>query len=434
MTGILRTLLTGSAVVLTLHAISVQPCNGQNAASVLYFSTIDTSFRVPLELADEHGELFQAGWMYHLIADTSEDGINPPSLVPDLPGLPASGDLLIHTGEIGDPRYMHDSLRSIFLPITIDSLFNRSVHYYFRAFTTDSLMVSDSIAFTNSRLFEIPETDHFLLVANTETQAFGRGGACIDWLDSSGVFPASSLDTVFTGYPAIVTVEDAGEWALEFSGTSDSRLRSLSVRYREVTPPQWNFDDLPLEHILSVSQLSDRHPEHETSQLIRLFFSAEEVEDVYNGEITPGEMAFFHLQENGWQEIQTLIVNPGENWYAEFETSDYLITGHFALAPSGISGSGESGQPLITKYRLYDNYPNPFNPATRIRFDLPHATPVTFTVYDILGRLVEKRGLGYLRTGSHSITFEGAHLSSGVYFYRVNAGSFTATNKMILLR
>jgi PKD repeat protein len=89
---------------------------------------------------------------------------------------------------------------------------------------------------------------------------------------------------------------------------------------------------------------------------------------------------------------------------------------------------------MPSEFILAQNYPNPFNPSTTIRYELPRTAHVTLGVYDILGRQVsvllnEKR-----ETGVHEAKFNGAGLSSGVYFYRLQAGDFVATKRLLLLK
>jgi hypothetical protein len=83
---------------------------------------------------------------------------------------------------------------------------------------------------------------------------------------------------------------------------------------------------------------------------------------------------------------------------------------------------------------LYQNYPNPFNPSTTIKFELPKASMVRLTVYDMLGRegvvIVNERR----DAGVHEVKFDGAGLSSGVYLYRLQAGEFVQTLKLVLLQ
>jgi hypothetical protein len=86
------------------------------------------------------------------------------------------------------------------------------------------------------------------------------------------------------------------------------------------------------------------------------------------------------------------------------------------------------------EFALLQNYPNPFNPSTTITFELPKSSEVTLRVYDILGREVsvlvnERRDAGY-----HEVKFDGSGLSSGVYFYRIEAGSVVQARRLVFLR
>ena len=87
-----------------------------------------------------------------------------------------------------------------------------------------------------------------------------------------------------------------------------------------------------------------------------------------------------------------------------------------------------------TEYNLYQNYPNPFNPATNINFAIPKASLVVIKVFDLLGREVETLVNEEKAAGSYNIQFNGSSFSNGIYFYRMQAGDFTQTNKMILLK
>jgi len=83
---------------------------------------------------------------------------------------------------------------------------------------------------------------------------------------------------------------------------------------------------------------------------------------------------------------------------------------------------------------LSQNYPNPFNAQTTIRFVLPEPQDVNLTVYDLLGRQVETLSNDYKQTGVHTITFDASKFSSGVYFYRLQAGDLVETKRMVLLK
>lgn len=85
-------------------------------------------------------------------------------------------------------------------------------------------------------------------------------------------------------------------------------------------------------------------------------------------------------------------------------------------------------------YSLGQNYPNPFNPSTKIKFTLPQAGNVKLTVYDILGREIRTLVNEVRDAGVHEVSFNASSLSSGVYFYRIEAGKYTATKKMLLIK
>lgn len=85
-------------------------------------------------------------------------------------------------------------------------------------------------------------------------------------------------------------------------------------------------------------------------------------------------------------------------------------------------------------YSLLQNYPNPFNPATTIRFQLPRDSQVTLKVYDVLGREVATLVNGVESAGRYRLVLDASRLPSGVYFYRLQAGKFTETRKLMVLR
>ena len=85
-------------------------------------------------------------------------------------------------------------------------------------------------------------------------------------------------------------------------------------------------------------------------------------------------------------------------------------------------------------YSLAQNYPNPFNPTTTIKYTLQFSGRVTLKVYDILGKEVATLVNEEKPAGSYSVVFDAGKLASGIYFYKLQAGNFVATRKMILLK
>jgi hypothetical protein len=96
-----------------------------------------------------------------------------------------------------------------------------------------------------------------------------------------------------------------------------------------------------------------------------------------------------------------------------------------------ISGRSATGVPA--GFSLAGNYPNPFNPSTKISFALPAERFVSLAVYDLLGREVAELAGRVMEAGRHDLVWDAAGFSAGVYLYRLSAGEFSARGKMVLL-
>ena len=94
-----------------------------------------------------------------------------------------------------------------------------------------------------------------------------------------------------------------------------------------------------------------------------------------------------------------------------------------------------AGAGTVTEYALYQNYPNPFNPTTSIAFDVVEPSNVTLKVYNPMGMEVATLVNGPVSSGNHSVMFNAADVTSGLYFYKIQIGDrFTATRKMLLVK
>ncbi len=114
---------------------------------------------------------------------------------------------------------------------------------------------------------------------------------------------------------------------------------------------------------------------------------------------------------------------PGVNAPSEFF--------QYVVGTTSISGTGTD---IPKEYKLFNNYPNPFNPSTEIKYDLPKSSFVNLRVYDINGRLVKELVNQVQTAGSYRARFDATGFSSGVYFYQLSAGDFKAQNKMLLVK
>jgi hypothetical protein len=89
---------------------------------------------------------------------------------------------------------------------------------------------------------------------------------------------------------------------------------------------------------------------------------------------------------------------------------------------------------LPTRPSLFQSYPNPFNPSTTITYELPKSSEVRLSVFDMLGREVSVLVNERRDAGVHEVKFDGSSLASGVYVYRIQAGDFVASKKLLLLK
>ncbi len=119
-------------------------------------------------------------------------------------------------------------------------------------------------------------------------------------------------------------------------------------------------------------------------------------------------------------------VKAADNVFFDISNANFTIT--------NVTGIGNTNSTPLT-FSLSQNYPNPFNPATVINFTIPKMSNVSLKVYDMKGQLVASLLNGELKTeGNYSYEFDASQLSSGMYFYKIEAGSFSETKKMILMK
>lgn len=93
-----------------------------------------------------------------------------------------------------------------------------------------------------------------------------------------------------------------------------------------------------------------------------------------------------------------------------------------------------SNNELPTIFKLYNNYPNPFNPFTSIKYDIPRKSYVVISVFDVLGRLVTELLKQEIEPGRYEVNWDGTNYSSGAYFYKLETEHFTDIKKMILVK
>jgi hypothetical protein len=145
--------------------------------------------------------------------------------------------------------------------------------------------------------------------------------------------------------------------------------------------------------------------------------------------LEPGEIAEF---------AYAIVLGNGENieqklnqLYSNVELAKFLYKNKFDT--TGILSEDEINE-VPYNFHLSQNYPNPFNPSTTIEFGIAKTSLVKLTIYDLLGQKIQQLTNDVLNPGRYKLTFDGSKLSSGVYFYKLEAGNFIATKKLLLLK
>ena len=151
-----------------------------------------------------------------------------------------------------------------------------------------------------------------------------------------------------------------------------------------------------------------------------------------------------NANENNWKKINFVEGNRTTNEAKDYSYEDRNISSgkyQYRLKQIDFNGNYEYFQlnheveiGVPKKFSLSQNYPNPFNPATKINFELPNSSKVKISVYDITGKLMSELLNTEKAAGYYTVEFNGVNLSSGMYFYRIEAGDFSAVKKMILIK
>lgn len=150
-----------------------------------------------------------------------------------------------------------------------------------------------------------------------------------------------------------------------------------------------------------------------------------------SGGVTNGNV-WAHFGLGSATKVDTLTI-----WWPTGEVDIWtdIDADQFMTAEFGAVGIREYlGNKIPDKYELYQNYPNPFNPVTTIAFNLPFRNEVSLVLINLLGQVVKEIATGNYDAGLHEIKLDASGLPSGVYFYRLEAGNFIATEKLILMK
>ncbi len=160
------------------------------------------------------------------------------------------------------------------------------------------------------------------------------------------------------------------------------------------------------------------------------------------------------ISQQNYNVYFSFSLDGGLTWSTDMQvnqdtTGQYIIYPSVSLKTNGITdtvlvvwqddrdipvGLADNDNALPSGFQLQQNYPNPFNPLTTIRFQLPERAYAELNIYDINGRFVKSLVHEVRAAGNNRVRFDGSHLASGVYYYKLKTAGFTLTKKMILLK
>ncbi len=383
----------------------------------------------------------------------------------------AAGDsgIIIHTsdgGENWDIQFSNDSINMVNLCFLSDQLgYGSASSSLYEPYGTFFLKTTDGGENWTSEYLDIGQlfVNSIYFIDSLNGFAVGYPGLFHRTTDGGSSWRHVNLDaSVFAGYPPYTVNFYNRNYGFASGGvrdvagviwrTSDSGFNWETVVDTSSAPAEplftiQIFDSLNIltmggdpEYGASTMRSTDGGNSWEYDTLGILWYPLEV------GFRTPSEgwapmgpkLEFVYTSDSGytWTEVPT-----PDSTYINY--INFLDSAHgFAVGNNGTiiryiyqhPNESSSFPPVIPSFSLDQNFPNPFNPSTKISYSIPEASNVQLIIYDILGREVEIPVEEYKTAGKYSIDFNAGDLPSGIYFYKLQAGSYSKVRKMILLR
>ncbi|GAB4176734.1 MAG: hypothetical protein Kow00108_12130 [Calditrichia bacterium] len=264
----------------------------------------------------------------------------------------------------------------------------------------------------------------------------------------------------FYNYQVMATdLANGSKYVYEFNGSSSVMMPVLNGSYQVNLSPIWNtvqesgFMIEPMfESPVTISNdtVDVVYTLHEAFAMVDVIIHNYDVTepfsymvsdtgnvDIYPGDITVTDTIFsYHLGAGDWLFHAPLIpgdqgnMSPADTIIHISYDNNYHVL-HFNYEPP----VGIGDKPISYSYQLEQNYPNPFNPVTKIPFQLSQKEKVYLSIYNILGEKVMDVLDGmWMAEGNHDITVDMSRIPSGIYIYKLRAGKFTSSKKMILIK
>lgn len=207
------------------------------------------------------------------------------------------------------------------------------------------------------------------------------------------------------------TWQDSSVFTFRFGSYSSSTITKM-----ETTVDGWGMLKLPGGKTFDCLRLNTLTVEIDTTYGMPPYTSPTVTYDTTR--------SYDYITQTGWGTTANIEVDSqGNPTYA-----------YYSIQSTGTAIEKDGQDAVVEGFRLKQNYPNPFNPSTVISYNLPKASPVSLEIYNTSGQLISTLVNRTQNAGLHNVTFNAEGLNSGVYFYKLNAGSSSITKKMLLIK
>lgn len=257
------------------------------------------------------------------------------------------------------------------------------------------------------------------------------GLCCSGWISmgpdvpNTSAFPLSTgiANNVISPFGAQLTSSVAGD-GIYYKTEGSTPTRILTIEWWQYGFWLNGFDEICFQIKL-----------YETTNQISFVYTTNDELSIRNIQVGlrgPSNADFTNRQTaTNWSQTAAGTTNTASCLFSPGITPAAGLT--FTFTPPPVSIVNISAQ-LPDNFELYQNYPNPFNPVTSIRFQVAGISVVKLAVFDILGREAAELVNGQLLPGTYEVVWDASDYAGGVYFYRLTAGSYTRTMKLILVK
>lgn len=321
--------------------------------------------------------------------------------------------------------------------------------------TAASWSSSDPSQFANSLFIADVNNDTLLDLAISDNNQLGGSGKFKIYINTAGTLNTTpSWTSAFSGYGSGLTLADIdndGDRDLIAGGWWQPCRIYINQGGTFTSSPQWTSDTSSVVEAIVVGDYDndglERMAAHFIGDGVRklIYLPQSPIQRVLSTQFGTESLSASQYcldLEHGWISLST-APSPGITISINYLASndlDFAVSnwdpdeGNFIFTNTSLPVLVENTDAIPTEYRLFQNYPNPFNPLTVIRYSLPVESYVTLKVYNLLGQEVAALVNGIQEAGYKSVEFDASSLPSGIYIYRLTSGTFTETEKMLLLK